>query len=169
MKQDGMLVCQDCGKSVDISNHDHGHGVYDDMDLMDIIFSPAYGELITSNQIANPNPSPYSYCFRYDFRCPVCGIKYSVHQSHTFENGQCIGGYCGHIKEPQSEADPDDGAEEGTKTLDPATIPQVEALPKQEDLPEGEPLENGDGTEPENGLEPEGEPEKEAEPSEKSE
>lgn len=169
VKQDGMLVCQDCGKSVDISNHDHGHGVYDDMDLMDIIFSPAYGELITSNQIANPNPSSYSYCFRYDFRCSVCGIKYSVHQSHTFENGQCIGGYCGHIKEPQSEADPDDGAEEGTKTLDPATIPQVEALPKQEDLPEGEPLENGDGTEPENGLEPEGEPEKEAEPSEKSE
>ena len=93
-------TCQDCGNVVQSQPHDHGHGVYDNMDLMELVMSPAYQELVSHSQIPNPNPSADSYCSRYDFCCKTCNTYYHVYYSHSFENGVCSRtGYCGGISQ----------------------------------------------------------------------
>lgn len=94
----GKLVCDKCGSTKDVVEHDHGYNTEDEMGLMDIISSPAYAEILSDSQIANPNPSPNDYCSRYEFKCKTCGVKYYIHYAHKFVDGVCTRkGYCGGI------------------------------------------------------------------------
>ena len=97
----GTLTCDGCKDVKTVIAHDHGYGTYRNMGLMEIIKSPAYGELVDTSQISNPNPNPNDYCSRYDFCCKTCGVYYYVYYDHDFQNGFCTRkGYCGEIAQP---------------------------------------------------------------------
>lgn len=91
-------TCDTCGYTKPLNPHPHAK---DEMSLMDLLNYPFYGDLQSFSQIANPNPSPYDYCSRYDFRCSTCDSYYSIHYNHKFENGRCTRtGYCNGIEDP---------------------------------------------------------------------
>ncbi len=95
------LTCEGCKDVKIVTAHNHGYGTYRNMGLMELIKSPAYGELVDTSQISNPNPNPNDYCSRYDFRCKACGVYYHVYFDHDFQNGFCTRkGYCGAIAQP---------------------------------------------------------------------
>lgn len=75
--------CTACGYALD---HEHAP---DGMDLMDLIFSPFYDQLVSKSNFTNPNPNPDEYCFRYDLICSTCGTHYSIRYDHNYENGIC--------------------------------------------------------------------------------
>ena len=90
-----MQICTECGETKEVPSvsHNHGKGTYDDMDRMEMI-KLAMDELTSFSPVVNPNPSPDSYCIRYEFMCKTCGIPYYVHISHDFENGVCTRQNC---------------------------------------------------------------------------
>ena len=104
-KENGIVNCDICGYSKPVPEHNHGLGVQDEMGLMDLINHPAYKtEILNKSQIANPNPSPSTYCSRYEFKCKTCGAKYYINYAHKFDgNGICTRkGYCGGIHQDGS-------------------------------------------------------------------
>jgi len=82
------------------------------MDEIELVLSPYYYELVDTGLIANPNPASYDYCLRYDLICKTCGIKYSIHYDHIFEDGECRSAYCGHVKDPNYQVETTDLDEE---------------------------------------------------------
>lgn len=90
-----MQICTECGETKEVPSvsHNHGKGTYDDMDRTEMI-KLAMDELTSFSPVVNPNPSPDSYCIRYEFMCKTCGIPYYVHISHDFENGVCTRQNC---------------------------------------------------------------------------
>jgi hypothetical protein len=95
----GTITCYECGDTKTVAVHNHGYGVYDNMDKFDLVLSEAYKEILSSSLIANPNPSTDSYCNRYDFRCRTCGGKYSVHFDHKYgDDGVCVFKSCGLVR-----------------------------------------------------------------------
>lgn len=98
VEQDGQMVCPDCGYAIPLApSCSHA---YDEMDLMDLVLSPYYKDLLSKSQFSNPNPAPTDYCSRYDFKCSSCGAYYSIYYAHKFKDGKCTRGYCGHIDDP---------------------------------------------------------------------
>ena len=100
-KENSIMSCAGCQYSMPVAPHEHGYDTCDEMGLMDIISSPAYAEILSASQKANPNPAPESWCSRYEFSCHTCGIKYYIYYSHKFVDGKCSRtGYCGGIEQP---------------------------------------------------------------------
>lgn len=140
-----ITVCTTCGYSFPGVEHNHGYGVYDDMDIMDLIGHPAYNELDSFGQISNPNPSPTGYCSRYEFTCKTCRVKYYAHFTHDFVDGKCTRGYCGHIAQypdsenigtSEGEINASDSKEFIEDTVEPeGTVPEV---PTPDKVPEDE-------------------------------
>lgn len=98
--QSDILTCAGCSTTKTVPWHDHKKGAKDNMGLMDIVLNKTlYNELLDTTQIANPNPSPDSYCSLYILRCGECGEVYTITYDHSFdENGICTRkGYCGGI------------------------------------------------------------------------
>jgi len=104
-----VATCNVCGYSKTVPNHEHAK---DNMDEIELVLSPYYYELVDTGLIANPNPSSYDYCRRYDLICKTCGIKYSIHYDHIFEDGECRSAYCGHVKDPNYQVETTDLDEE---------------------------------------------------------
>ncbi len=101
----GTMICKECNATKEVVEHNHGYGVKDEMNLMDLIKNPAYttGEILSNSQVANPNPAPDTWCSRYEFRCKTCSVKYYVCFSHKFVDGKCTRTkYCGGIEDPSS-------------------------------------------------------------------
>ena len=139
----GKIKCEACGDTKTVKDHDHGYDTHDDMNLLDLLKSPAYNELLSFSQIANPNPSPDSYCSRYDFCCKTCGAGYSVYYNHTFVDGVCDRkGYCGGIAQTSEELI--ETIEEGTQTEAIEEGTQTEEI---EESTETEAIEEGTQTE----------------------
>jgi len=92
-----IATCTKCGYSKNIPPHEHAK---DEMDLLDLVMSPFYNDLLSFSPIANPNVSPYDYCNRLDFYCKICKAEYAIYYAHDFQNGNCTYGHCGHIADP---------------------------------------------------------------------
>lgn len=101
---DGMgnmiFTCADCGGTKVVEEHDHGYGVKNDMEYMDLVMSPAFQERLTNNFVANPIKAPDVYCCKMDFRCNKCGIIYTVYNQHKFVDGVCTRkNFCGGVQQ----------------------------------------------------------------------
>lgn len=89
------FYCEICGDSRTAEKHNHGFGVYDGMDLVDLVMTQAFYELKTMRPEANPNPSIDAYCNRLRFVCNTCGIGYNIFYEHEFDaNGKCTLAEC---------------------------------------------------------------------------
>lgn len=85
------VTCRGCGYGEPIKAHEHGVGLYDDMDLFDLVTSPTYSLDKTSPaQSYNPVPSETDWCYKYNFICHTCKMPYSVRfNSHNFVDDEC--------------------------------------------------------------------------------
>lgn len=86
-------VCTACGYTLD---HEHAPN---NMDLMDLVLSPYYDQLVSKSNFTNPNPNPDEYCYRYDLICSTCGVHYSIYYDHHYNNGICKRNGC-QIQDP---------------------------------------------------------------------
>jgi len=112
------VTCEGCHDTITVEKHHHGHG-YDDIDektgekqnrnrdLMELIKSPAYNELVSFSQLKHPNSPDLEYCSRYDFKCKVCNGNYYIYYDHERgEDGRCTRGYCDHVQLPEDWVNP---------------------------------------------------------------
>jgi len=103
-----FLKCNVCGYERNVPSHEHG---YDNMDEVELVLNYFY-DLVDYDLHKNPNRVYDEYCVRYDLRCGTCGMEYSVHYDHKFEDGACIySGYCD-LVEPVNNIMLDDGLDD---------------------------------------------------------